>query len=118
MNVFVAARYRVAHHTQRISPLTLASLLIVIVFGSIALLPFIKISGVLIGISYILAVLGLIVLLPMLYFQYSYGRSGLWIESDGIRVQFPGVNEQQMAWSEARFAVDEGEDYLYASKCK
>src|SRR5438105_323677 len=118
MNVSVAARYRFAQHTQRISRLTLASLLIVIVFGSIALLPFIKLSGMVIGISYILAVLGLIVLLPMLYFQYSYGRSGVWIEPDGIRVQFPLEMEQQMSWSEALFAVDEGEEYLSASKGK
>ncbi len=118
MNVSVAARYRFARHSQRISRLTLGSLLVVLVFGSIALLPFIKISGIVIGISYIIAVLGLIVLLPVLYFQYSYGRSGIWIEPDGIRVQFPGENEQQMAWSEARFAVDEGEEYLYASKGK
>src|SRR5579884_1165963 len=108
MNTSVGARYRFAQHTQRISRLTFASLLVVIVFGSLALLPFINISGIVIGISYIVAVLGLIVLLPMLYFQYSYGRSGVWIEPDGVRVQFPGENEQQMSWSEALFAVDEG----------
>ena len=109
MNASIAARYRFARHSQRISRLTLGSFLVVVVFGSIALLPFFKISGVLIGISYILAVLGLIVLLPMLYFLYSYGRSGLWIEPDKVRVQFPGEDEQQMPWSEACFAVDEGE---------
>ena len=118
MNASLAARYRFARHSQRISRLTLGAFLIVVVFGSIALLPFIKISGIVIGISYIIAVLGLIVLLPMLYFQYSYGRSGVWIEPDGIRVQYPGENEQQMPWSEARFAVDEGEEYLNASKGK
>jgi hypothetical protein len=118
MHANVAARYRFAQHTQRISRLTLAALLVVIVFGALALLPFIKISGIVIGISYILAVLGLIVLLPVLYFQYSYGRSGVWIEPDGVRVQFPGENEQQMSWSEALFAVDEGEEYLRASKGK
>ena len=118
MNASVAARYRFAQHAQRISRLTLGSLLVVIVFGSLALLPIFTISGIVIGVSYLLAVLGLIVLLPMLYFQYSYGRSGVWIEPDGIRVQFPGENEQDMPWSEALFAVDEGEEYLRASKGK
>jgi hypothetical protein len=118
MNASIAARYRFARHSRRISRLTLGSLLVVVVFGSIALLPFFKISGVVIGVSYILAVLGLIVLMPMLYFQYSYARSGVWIEPDRIRVQFPGEDEQQMTWSEACFAVDEGEEYLYVSKGK
>ena len=118
MNATIVPRYGFARHNRRISRITLGSFLVVVVFGSIALLPFFKISGALIGISYILAVLGLIVLLPMLYFLYSYGRSGLWIESDRVRVQFPGEDEQQMTWSEARFAVDEGEEYLYLSKGK
>jgi hypothetical protein len=42
----------------------------------------------------------------------------VWIEPDKVRVRFPGVNEQEMAWSEARFAVDEGEEYLRVSKGK
>src|SRR5258708_3141448 len=68
--------------------------------------------------SYLIAFLALAFLLPMLILLYSYARAGVWIEADRVRVQFPGENEQEMAWSEARFAVNEGEEYLRASKGK
>jgi hypothetical protein len=50
--------------------------------------------------------------------QYGYAHSGVWIEPDKLRVRFPGMDEQEMPWSAALFAVDEGEEYLRASKGK
>jgi hypothetical protein len=58
------------------------------------------------------------VLLLVLVLHYGYARSGVWIEPDKLRVRFPGMDEQEMAWSEALFAVEEGEEYLRASKGK
>src|SRR5260370_7434593 len=54
----------------------------------------------------------------MLILLYSYRRSGVWIEPGRVHVQFPGENQQEMEWSEARFAVNEGEEYLRNSKGK
>lgn len=115
-------RYRFALHHRRISVLTTISALLLVVCGSLALLSnFQPLPGGLdayIVFAYILAVVGFIFLMPMLIFQYSYARAGVWIEPDKLRVQYPGENPQEMSWSEARFAVDEGENYLRISKGK
>src|SRR5438105_3744513 len=84
MSTSIATRYRFARHTRRISLLTLICVLLVVICGSIALLPGFKFLDALVGVSYIVAILAFIVLLPLLYFQYSYARSGLWIEPDKV----------------------------------
>jgi hypothetical protein len=116
------SRYHFALHHRRITLLTTISAVLLVVFGALALLSnFIVLPADLnsyIVFAYILAVIGFVFLMPMLYFQYSYTRAGLWIEPDQLRVQYPGEDKQQIQWSEARFAVDEGENYLRISKGK
>jgi hypothetical protein len=116
------SRYHFTSHHRRITLLTTIAAGLLVVFGALALLSnFIVLPASLnsyIVIAYILAVIGFVFLIPMLYFQYSYSRAGLWIEPDELRVRYPGEDAQQMQWSETRFAVDEGEDYLRISKGK
>lgn len=122
MNTNTAIRYRFDHHTRRLSTLSLVFALALVVFGALALLSsFLVLPAGLGGLNVvfdILAFISLAFLLPVLYLQYSYARSGVWIEPERVRVLFPGMKEQEMEWSEARFAVDEGEEYLHASKGK
>lgn len=122
MNVSMTTRYPFALHARRVSTLTIVSGLVFVVFGAIALLSTFSILPASFNsftvIAYILAFLGLVVFMPLLYFQYGYTRAGVEIGPEEVRVQFPGENAQQMAWPEARFAVDEGEEYLYLSKGK
>lgn len=122
MNTDNTNRYRFILHTRHLTTLTIASALVLVIFGVLALLANflvlpIDLQGLII-LFYLVATIGLAVLLPALILQYSYAHSGVWIEPDKVRVRFPGTNEQEMAWSEARFAVDEGEEYLRASKGK
>ncbi len=116
------SRYRFALHERRITLLTAISAFILIVFGGLAILSiFIVLPAGLdayVVFAAILAIIGFVFLMPKLYFQYSYARAGVWIEPDRLRVQYPGEKQQQMEWPEARFAVDEGEDYLRISKGK
>lgn len=122
MNVANANRYRFVLHTRRLTILAIVSALVLVISGLIALLSSFLVSPVdlevLIIPSYLIATIALAFLLPLLVLQYGYARSGVWVEPDKVRVRFPGMNEQEMAWSEARFAVDEGEEYLRASKGK
>jgi hypothetical protein len=122
MNTDNTNRYRFILHTRHLTTLTIASALVLVIFGVLALLANflvlpIDLQGLII-LFYLVATIGLAGLLPVLILQYSYAHSGVWIEPDKVRVRFPGTNEQEMAWSEARFAVDEGEEYLRASKGK
>ena len=102
--------------------LTTISAVVVVIAGSMALLmgfhlvP-INLDGLLLP-AYIIAMCAVAILLLVLILQYGYAHSGVWIEPDKIRVRFPGTDEQEMAWSEALFAVDEGEEYLRVSKGK
>ncbi len=122
MNTSTIFRYRFVLHTRRLTTIAVVSALVLLVAGLLALLStFHALSGsqdLLAVLSYLIAFLALAFLLPMLILLYSYARAGVWIEADRVRVQFPGENEQEMAWSEARFAVNEGEEYLRASKGK
>ena len=115
-------RYRFAFHTRRLTTLAIVSSLVLVIFGSLALLSSFLVKPVnlegLIVPSYLIATVGLAVLLPVLVLRYSYAHSGVWIDPHRVRVRFPGMDEQEMPWSEARFAVDEGEAYLRASKGK
>jgi hypothetical protein len=116
------SRYRFDFHNRRLTTLAIISAVVFILFGSLALLSSFPLFSVnlewLIIPSYLVAMIGLAVLLPMLVLKYSYAHSGVWVEPDKVRVRFPGTNEQEMTWPEARFAVDEGEEYLRVSKGK
>ena len=122
MNTEQIIRYRFTSHTRHLIMLTIISAVVVVIAGSMALLigfrllP-INLDGLLLP-AYIIAMCAVAILLLVLVLQYGYAHSGVWIESDKLRVRFPGMDEQEMAWSEALFAVDEGEAYLLASKGK
>ena len=122
MNTEQIIRYRFTSHTRHLILLTIISAVVVVIAGSMALLigfrllP-INLDGLLLP-AYIIAMCAVAILLLVLVLQYGYAHSGVWIESDKLRVRFPGMDEQEMAWSEALFAVDEGEAYLLASKGK
>ena len=122
MNAEQIIRFRYAAHTRHLIRLTIISAVVVVIAGSMSLLigfrllP-INLDGLLLP-AYIIAMCAVAILLLVLVLQYGYAHSGVWIESDKLRVRFPGMDEQEMAWSEALFAVDEGEAYLLASKGK
>ena len=122
MNAEQIIRFRYAAHTRHLIRLTIISAIVVVIAGSMALLigfrllP-INLDGLLLP-AYIIAMCSVAILLLVLILQYGYAHSGVWIEPDKIRVRFPGTDEQEMVWSEALFAVDEGEEYLRASKGK
>jgi len=122
MNADNTIRYRFDLHTRSLRTLTILSALVLVIFGSLALISSLRVLPVdltiLIIPSYLVSTIGLAVLLPVLLLQYGYAHSGVWIEPDKVRVRFPGMNEQEMAWPESRFAVDEGEEYLRESKGK
>jgi hypothetical protein len=121
-NIDNTNRYRFTSHTRHLTTLTIISAVVVVIAGSVALLAGFRIlpinlEGLLLP-SYIIAMCAVAVLLLVLVLQYGYAHSGVWIEPDKLRVRFPGMDEQEMAWSEAHFAVDEGEEYLHVSKGK
>ena len=122
MNAEQIIRFRYAAHTRHLIRLTIISAVVVVIAGSMSLLigfrllP-INLDGLLLP-AYIIAMCAVAILLLVLILQYGYAHSGVWIEPDKIRVRFPGTDEQEMVWSEALFAVDEGEEYLRASKGK
>lgn len=122
MSATTITHYRFALHNRRIVLLTLLSAFILVVSGSIAALGTFNalpdnFQGTVV-LAYIVAVIALTVLMPVLFFLYSYARAGVWIEPERVRVQFPGENPQQMPWSEVVYAIDEGEEYLALSKGK
>jgi hypothetical protein len=124
MNALISTNvnYHFAQHTRRITRLALISAIVLllsvgaIVLDTVGTLPA-SLGGLGI-IGYLVGVIALVVLLLMLILTYDYARCGLWIDSEGARVRFPGEKIQEMAWSEARFAVNEGEEYLQISKGK
>ena len=124
MNALISTnvQYRFAQHTRRITRLAVISAVVLllsvgaIVLDAVGALPA-SLRGLGI-IGYLVGVIAFVVLLPMLILSYSYTRGGLWIDDEGARVRFPGENFQEITWSGARFAVNEGEEYLQASKGK
>ena len=122
MNVEQTIRYPYTAHTRHLIMLSIISAVVTVIAGAMALLiGFRLLSSSLDGLllpAYIIAMSAVAVLLLVLVLQYGYTHSGVWIEPDKIRVRFPGTDEQEMAWSKALFAVDEGEAYLRASKGK
>jgi len=117
MNASLPVRYRFTSHSRRLTVITIVSVIVLVVFGSLALQPVVNI-GPFVLVIFLLAIAALAVLLIVLFVQYGYIRAGVWIGAGEVRVQFPLEDGQQMTWSEARFAVDEGEEYLHFSKGK
>lgn len=122
MNSNHTTHFRFISHNRRIILLTIIASLVLLVFGALALLLTFGLLpsslNWLTVIAYIIAVIAFSVLMPVLFFLYSYARSGVEIDTEGVRIQFPGEDPQQMTWSEAIFAIDEGEEYLRLSKGK
>ena len=115
MNVNLPVRYRFASHSRRVTAIAIVSAIILVVFGSLALRPVVNIGPFIIGV-FLLAIAALAVLLIVLFVQYGYMRAGVWVGPDEVRAQFPLEDLQRMSWSEARFAVNEGEEFLRFSK--
>lgn len=115
-------RYAFHAHTDRMRRTAIPAaitLLITVIFIALAFanaLP--QGLGTLVAIAFVLAVISFIVLVPLVLFFYGYSKGGLWLDEQGVRVQFPASNEQYMRWDEALYAVDEGEEYLVNSKGK
>ena len=121
MNSDAITHYRFVSHTRRIILLTVISALVLAVSGTVALLgTFNALPGLqgFVVLAYIVAVIALTALMPVLFFLYAYTRAGVWVGPEQVRVQFPGENPQQMAWSEVTYAINEGEEYLALSKGK
>lgn len=114
--------YRFAQHTRRIRRIIVIAAPVLVVAVGLILLSSLNAfggSGSGLGVlGYILAVPAFVLLIPMLILTRDYSRSGIWLDEDAIRVRFPGEKDQEMPWSEARFAINEGEEYLLASKGK
>ncbi len=116
------ASFRFAQHTRRITRLAIiAAVVLLISIAAIVLDAIGRLPASLGGlgiVGYLVGVIAFVVLLPMLILSYEYVRCGLWITEEEARVRFPGEKPQDMPWSEARFAVNEGEAYLQSSKGK
>lgn len=115
-------RYAFLQHTRRMRKVALPVAIILLVTGLVILLAFLNVLpagfGGVVALAFLLAVPSLIALIPLLIFFYAYRKGGLWLTEQGVRVHFPAEDEQRMDWSEALYAVDEGEDYLVRSKGK
>lgn len=113
-------RYRYALHTRRISRLALISAVVLAIALVIIVLSFLGMAGIapLVVLAYLVGVIAFVVLLPMLFLTNEYRKSGIWLDAHGVRARFPAEKPQEMAWPEARFAINEGEEYLRASKGK
>ena len=115
-------RYAFLQHTRRMRKLAIPAAIVLLVTGLIILLAFANVLppglGCVVAIAFLLAVVSFIVLVPLVVFFYGYSKGGFWLEEQGLRVHFPGEPEQKMDWSEALYAVDEGEEYLVRSKGK
>jgi hypothetical protein len=114
--------YRFAQHTRRINRIIAIAAPVLVVAVALILLAALNAFGTgqsgLGVLGYILAVPAFVLLIPMLLLTREYSRSGIWLDEDAIRVRFPGEKLQEMPWSEARLAVNEGEEYLQVSKGK
>lgn len=115
-------RYAFLQHTRRMRKVAIPAAIVLLVSSLFVALAFANALpqglGTLVALAFVLAVISFIVLIPLLVFFYGYGKGGLWLDEQGVRVHFPGEAEQRMSWSEALYAVDEGEEYLVLSKGK
>ncbi|HLI70971.1 MAG TPA: hypothetical protein VKV19_14530 [Ktedonobacteraceae bacterium] len=117
-----ATRYAFRRDTRRMLKLAIPAAVILFISCLLIALAYTNTLppglGLLVAIAFFLGVISLIVLIPLLVFFYGYSKGGLWLDEEGVRVHFPAENEQRMDWSEALYAVDEGDEYLALSKGK
>jgi hypothetical protein len=115
-------RYTFLQHTRRMRKVALPAAITLLVTGLIIILAFANALpeglGCVVALAFALAVLSIVLLIPLLLFFYGYSKGGVWLDEQGVRVHFPGEDEQRMEWSEVLYAVDEGEEYLARSKGK
>lgn len=115
-------RYAFLQHTRRMNRTTVLATIALLISGGIIVLAFANVLpqglGTLVALAFVVAVVSFVVLVPLVLFLYGYSRGGLWLDEQGVRVHFPGENEQYLSWSEALYAVNEGEEYLVESKGK
>jgi hypothetical protein len=115
-------RYAFLQHTRRMSRISLIAGIIFVISMVIVMLAILNLLpagfATVVAFAGVLAVATFILLVPLVVFLYLYSRGGFWLDEQGVRVHFPGEREQTMAWSEALYAIDEGADYLAASKGK
>ena len=117
-----APRYAFVQHTRRMRRVAIPAAIVLVISGAVMALAFANALpqglGALVALAFLLAVISFIVLVPLVVFFYGYSKGGLWLDEEGVRVHFPGENEQFMAWAEALYAIDEGDEYLALSKGK
>lgn len=117
-----ATRYAFLQHTRRMRRVAIPAAIVLVLSGAVVALAFANALpqglGTLVALAFLLAVISFIVLVPLVVFFYGYSKGGLWLDEEGVRVHFPGEAGQSMAWSEALYAVDEGDEYLALSKGK
>jgi hypothetical protein len=117
-----AKRYAFLQHTRRMARIAIVAGIVLIISGAIIILAIDNLLpqglGDLVALAGVLAILSFILLVPLVVFLYGYSRGGLWLDEQGVRVHFPAEPTQRMTWEEALYAIDEGEEYLVASKGK
>lgn len=118
----VSTHFAFRQHTRQMRKTAIPAAIVLLVSGSIIALAFANAlpQGLapLVAIAFVLAVISFIMLVPLLIFFYEYNKGGIWLDEQGVRVRFPAEDEQRMLWSEALYAVDEGDEYLALSKGK
>lgn len=122
MKNLTTTRYAFLQHTRRMRKLAIPAAIVLLITGLFILLAVENLLppglGCVVAIAFLLAVVSIVLLIPLLLFFYGYSKGGIWLNEQGVRVQFPGEDEQRMDWSEALYAVDEGAEYLVSSKGK
>jgi hypothetical protein len=118
----LTTRYAFLQHTQRMRRVAVPATVVLFIASLVIVLAVANVLppglGCVVALAFLLAVLSVVLLIPLLVFFYGYSKGGLWLDEQGVRVHFPGEDEQRMNWSEALYAVDEGEEYLVSSKGK
>src|SRR6516162_9981486 len=113
-------RYAFARDTRRMRRVAIPAAIVLLVTGLIVGLAFANALppglGCVVALAFALGVLSLVVLVPLLLFFYGYSKGGFWLDEQGVRVHFPGEDEQRVDWTEVLYGVDEGEAYLVSSK--
>lgn len=115
-------RYAFLQHTRRMRKVAIPAAILLLITTLIIGLAFTNALpsglGCVVALAFLLAVLSIVTLIPLLVFFYGYSKGGIWLDEQGVRVHFPGEDEQRMEWSEVLYVVDEGEEYLERSKGK
>jgi len=118
----VETRYAFRQHTRRMARVAIPATIVLVLSGIIIALAVVNLLpaglGTLVVFAGLLGIGSITILVPLIVFFYGYAKGGLWLDDSGVRVHYPGEPEQRMDWSEALYAIDEGEEYLVSSKGK